>query len=322
MKNKYLKSIFFLVIVSTFFLGACKKKIEEAYLNPNAQTIQPIESILPGVIGGFTWFASNAGTAFGVVTDGSFIGRYIQYFGIRDNGDSWGRMSHLGGAVDNGGSVWGAFYYAHGQNVNRIIEWGTEQQKWDYVGVAWAIRAWGLLELTNEYGEAPLKQAFNSNLSQFLYDTQPEFYEECRVTCHKALSFLNRTDGNVSQQNLALGDAYFLGGDVNKWKKFVYGVLARSYINLSSKDIFKTNNYADSAIKYANLSITNNDDNATVKVAGGPSSNLNNWWGPFRANVGTYRQGVYIANLMSGANTVAFTNVPDPRRWYMLSENA
>jgi hypothetical protein len=322
MKNNLFKSILFLSLSTLILFAGCKKKIEDAYLNPNALTIQPIESILPGVIGGFTWFASNAGTAYGVVSDGTLVGRYIQYFGIQTTGDSWGRMSHLGGAVDNGGSIWATFYYGHGQNVNRIIQWGTEQEKWDYVGVGWAIRAWGLLELTNEYGEAPLKQAFNSDLSQFLYDTQPEFYDESRLACHKALSFLNRTDGKVSKENLAIGDAFFNGGDVNKWKKFTYGILARSFINLSSKNIFKTNNYADSAIIYANLAMTTNADNATVKVAGGPNSNLNNWWGPFRANIGTYRQGAYIANLMSGANTVAFTNVPDPRRWYMLSENA
>ena len=321
MKNKFFKSILFLALFS-LILGSCKKKIEDAYLNPNALTIQPIESILPGVIGGFTWFAASAGSGYGVVNDGSYIGRYIQYFGINSSGDTWGRMSHLGGAVDNGGSVWATFYFGQGQNVNRIIQWGTEQQKWDYVGVAWAIRAWGLLELTNEYGEAPLKQAFNSDLSQFLYDTQPEFYDAAREASLTAIAFLNKTDGNVSKANLAIGDAFFNNGDVNKWKKFAYGVLARSYINLSNKTIFKSNKYADSAIKYANLSITNNDDNSTVKVSGGPNSNVNNWWGPFRANIGSYRQGAYIANLMSGANTVAFTDIPDPRRWYMLSENA
>jgi hypothetical protein len=323
MKNKLFKSLFILGVVSIVFTVSCKKKIEDAYMNPNADVKQPIESILPGVIGSFTWFSASAGSAYGVVVDGTFVGRYIQYFGINTTGDTWGQMSHLGGAVDNGGSVWAAFYFGQGQNVNRIIEWGTEQEKWDYVGVAWAIRAWGLLELTNEYGEAPLKQAFNSNLSQFLYDTQPEFYDECRTTCHRALTFLSRTDGNVSQANLDLGDRYFNGGDVNKWKKFVYGILARSFINLSSKDLFKANNYAfaDSAIKYANLAMTTNADNATVKVAGGALSALNNYWGPFRANVGTYRQGAYIANLMSGVNPSVFNKVSDPRAWYMLSEN-
>jgi hypothetical protein len=311
------------VMVSIIMTSSCKKKIDDAYLNPNAAVVEPIESILSGVIGGFTWFSSANGTTYGVVIDGTFIGRYIQYFGISTNADSWGQMAMIGGAVDNGGSVWATFYYGQGQNVNKIIEWGTEQQKWDYVGVAKAIRAWGLLELTNEYGDAILKEAFNTSLQQFHYDTQPEFYDACRATCHEALAYLNMTGGNVSQANLAIGDAFFNGGDVNKWKKFVYGILARSFIDISSKNIFKANNYAyaDSAIKYANLAMTTNADNATVKVAGGPVSAVNNYWGPFRGNFGTYRQGAYVADLMSGNNTTAFNGVPDPRRWYMLSEN-
>jgi hypothetical protein len=321
MRNKFFKSIFFLGIISTFFLTSCKKKIDDAYLNPNAAIVEPIESILPGVIGGFTWFTASAGSTYGVVIDGTFVGRYIQYWGITTNGDSWGQMSMLGGAVDNGGSIWATVYFGQGQNVNKIIQWGMEQEKWDYVGAGLAIRAWGWLELTNEYGEAILKEAFNTSLSQFHYDTQPEFYDSCRAVCFRALSFLNRTDGKVSQANLAIGDAYFNNGDVNKWKKFVYGILARSYIDLSNKAIFITNHYADSAIKYANLAMTTNADNVSVKVKGGPVSALNNYWGPYRANFGSYRQAAYIANLMSGKNDTAFKDVSDPRAWYMLSEN-
>ncbi len=324
MKNKIIKPIFFLGLLGIFFASSCKKKIDDAYLNPNAPLVVPIESILPGVIGGFTAFFSSNGTGFGVQADGLLLGRYIQYWGSQANGELYGQMGFPGSpptASDNTGGLWGAVYYGHGGNVNKIIEWGAEQQKWDYVGVGYAIRAWGWLELTNVYGEAILKEAFNVNLSQFKYDTQPEFYDSTRVICHRALSYLNRTDGAVSQANLAIGDAFFYNGDVNKWKKFVYGILARSYINLSGKSDFLARGYADSAIKYANLSLATNADNASVKVSGGSTSAINNFFGPFRGNIGTIRQASYIADLMSGNNAQAFTGVPDPRRYYMLREN-
>jgi hypothetical protein len=321
MENKIIRSIFFVALIGLSVLSSCTKKIDAAYQNPNAAVRQPVESILPGVIGGLTWFSSTQGTTYGVITDGTFVGRYVQYFGINTSGDTWGQMSMLGGAVDNGGSVWATVYYGHGANVNRIIDWGTEEQKWDYVGAAQAIRAWDWLELTCEYDQGILKEAWQPGLSQFHYDDAPLFFDSCRAMCFRALGNLSRTDGAVSQANLAIGDAYFNNGDVNKWKKFVYGILARSYIDLSFKDIFTTNHYADSAIKYANLAMTSNADNATVKVKGGLISGLNNYWGPFRANFGTYRQASYVADLMSGVNPDAFAGVPDPRRWYMLSEN-
>jgi hypothetical protein len=322
MQNKILKSILFLGVFSLFCITSCKKKIDEAYLNPNAPVVVPIESILPGVLGGFTAFNSAAGANYGVQIDDILLGRYIQYWGSTINGENYGSMGGTMGS-DNTGGIWAAVYYGHGQNVNRIIEWGTEQQKWDYVGVAQAVRAWDWLELTNQYGDAILKEAFNTSLSQFHYDTQPQFYDSSRAFCFRALSNLSRTDGNVNNANLAQSDAYFNKGDINKWKKFVYGILARSYIDLSSKGIFATNHYADSAIKYASLSLTTNQDNILASFSGANSSNgFNSFFGPTRSNIGTIRQGGYIANLMSGANDTAFTGVGDPRRWYMLSENA
>ena len=322
MQNNILKTTLFLTGFCLLGMASCKKKIDEAYLNPNAPVIVPIETILPGVIGGLSAFNSAAGTNYGVQIDDILLGRYIQYWGSTASGENYGSM---GGTInsDNTGGIWATVYYGHGQNVNRIIQWGTEQQKWDFVGVAQAIRAWDWLELTNQYGEAILKEAFNTSQSQFNYDSQPEFYDSCRVICHRALSNLSRTDGNVSPANLAQSDAYFLGGNINKWKKFVYGILARSYIDLSSKTIFTTNSYADSVIKYANLSQSSNADNALATFSTVNSSNgFNSYFGPTRSNIGTMRQGGYIADLMSGLNAGAFTGVTDPRTWYMLSENA
>ncbi|MGC4104689.1 SusD/RagB family nutrient-binding outer membrane lipoprotein [Ferruginibacter sp.] len=322
MQNKIFKLFFFTAVISLLGLSSCKKMIDDAYLNPNAPIKVPVETILPGVIGGFTAFNSNAGTNYGVQIDDILLGRYIQYFGSTTASENYGGMGGTIGS-DNTGGIWATFYYGHGANVNAMIQWGTEDQKWDFVGAAWACRAWGWLELVNQYGDAIAREAFRTDLSQFHYDTQPEFYDSCRYACFQAIKFLSRTDGNVNPANFAQSDFYFNKGDVNKWKKFVYGILARSYSCLSSKTNFLTAGYADSVIKYANLSLTANTDNvlATFSVAN-TSNGFNSYFGPTRSNIGTMRQGGYIANLMSGKNTVAFTNVKDPRCWYMLSESA
>jgi Starch-binding associating with outer membrane len=323
MTNKTFKSSLLLgACASLLCIASCKKKIDDAYLNPNAPIRVPVETMLPGVIGGFTAFNSNAGTNFGLQIDDILLGRYIQYWGSTTNGENYGEMGGTMGS-DNTGGIWGTVYFGQGLNVNKIIEWGSEDQKWDFVGVAWAIRAWGWLELTNQYGDAILKEAFHQDQSQFHYDTQPEFYDSCRAVCFRALSFLNRTDGNLDPTTLAQADFYFNKGDLNKWKKFVYGILARSYIDISSKEIFKTNHYADSAIKYANLAQTTNADNSMATFSAATTANgYNSYFGPTRSNIGTIRQGKYVADLMSGANPEAFSGVSDPRAWYMLSENA
>ena len=73
-------------------MASCKKKIDDAYLNPNAAVIEPIESILSGVIGSFTAFFSSAGTGYGVQADGILLGRYVQYWGTQTNGENYGQM--------------------------------------------------------------------------------------------------------------------------------------------------------------------------------------------------------------------------------------
>jgi YD repeat-containing protein len=322
MRFKLSQSIFILCAGVLLLVGSCTKKIDEAYLNPNALTVQPIETLLAPVIDGFAYYYSANGSGFGLMLDGTLLGRYVQYFGITTAGDLYGEQGPVIGASDNTGSVWGTVYFGQGQNVNQIIAWGTQQQKWDYVGVAWAIRAWGWLTLTNQYSDAPLQQAFNTSLSQFKYDSMALFYDSTRAICFRALNFLSRTDGNVSQANLNKGDYYFFGGDVNKWKKFVYGILARSYNDLTNKAIYTANDYADSAIKYASLAMSANSDNAMCKFQGGNTSPVNSYYGPYRANLGSYRQGQYIADLMSGNNPQMFTGVADPRAPYMLRENA
>jgi len=58
------------------------------------------------------------------------------------------------------GSIWAMHYYGMGANISRIIEWGTEEKKWDYVGVAQAVRAWGWMTLTDTHDDVILREAF------------------------------------------------------------------------------------------------------------------------------------------------------------------
>jgi len=199
------------------------------------------------------------------------------------------------------------------------------RKKWDYVGVGKAIFAWSWLTLTDYYGDVILKEAFRTEQITFKYDTQDEVYSYVRQLCFEALENLNKTGDGVSQANLAKGDLYLYNGNTAKWKKFVYGILARYHNHLSNKATYNK----DSVIYYSNLSLTSNADNAMVSFAGSAISATNNFFGPLRGNfTGAtivaptgIRQGVFIANLLNGTNS-EFTGVTDPRAWYLLRGNS
>ena len=58
-----------------------REKIDEAYANPNAAVVEPIETLLPSVISGFSAFYTANGSGYGLQNDGILLGRYIQFWG-------------------------------------------------------------------------------------------------------------------------------------------------------------------------------------------------------------------------------------------------
>jgi hypothetical protein len=302
-------------------LSACTKKIDSAYPNPNANVVQPIELIMPNIIANMAISNTAQGSLYGPQNDGQYVGRYVQFWATNTSGNQYDQMGQTttnstAAAADIGGSHWAMHYYGMGQNLSKVIEWGIEQKKWDYVGVAYALRAWGWLCVTDMHGEVILRQAFDPSRLVFNYDPQQDVYEEVKKDCRLAIDYLSRTGDSVSATNLAKGIQYFsYHGDVEKWKKFTYSVMARVFHRTTNKTDYK----ADSVIKYCNLAINDNADNAYVLFQG-ISSPTNSYYGPFRGNIGTFRQTKFIADLESGANG-AFPGVADPRAWYIIREN-
>ena len=311
---------YLLVISALIIMGvSCSKKIDEAYANPNYDVKVAPEGLLPQIVASM---AGNYG-AHGPMNDIRYIGAYVQNFAYANTLSNFDRMGYTN--TDVAQSFWRSHYYDIGQNNVRMIAWAIENKQWDYAGVGKAIFAWSWLNLTTYHGEVVLKEAFNTDQITFQYDKQEDVYTEVRKLSHEALSYLNKTGDNASQTSLAKGDAFFYKGDVSKWKKFVYGVLARSFNHLTNKADYK----ADSVLFYTNLAMKESTDDGLVKFTASLVSATNNMFGPFRANLGgastvsptAIRQGAYIANLMSGANS-AFPGVTDPRAIYILRLNA
>jgi len=310
-----------LVVNIILVLQSCSKKIEEAYINPNAQVRQPIEVILPNIISNMCISNTAQGSNYGTQLDGQYVGRYVQFWATNTAADQYDRMgmtttNSTAAAADIGGSQWAMHYYGQGQNLNKVIEWGIEEKKWDYVGVAYAIRAFGWLAVTDMHGEVILKDAFNTKLLTFRYDSQEEVYEEVKRNCLLAIDYLSRTGDGVSATNLALGANYTsMKGDREKWKKFTYAIMARVYHRITNK----SNYNPDLVIQYANLAMSDNADNSYILFEN-VSNGTRSFYGSTRGNIGVLRQTKFSADLLSGVNTT-FPGVQDPRAWYILREN-
>ncbi len=316
MMKKYIAGIF---AISVMF--SCTKQVEDAYINPNADVRKPIEELMPNIIANFGASATAQGGGYGTQNDGLYFGRYVQFWATNTALNQFDLMSQAtarttAAASDIGGSHWAALYYGQGQNLNRVIEWGTEEQKWDYVGVAHAIRAWAWLSTTDVHGEIIVDQAYDRDRYVFAYNTQQRVYEKVVEHAKLAIENLDRSDGGVSEANLLKGTNWIsLKGDRAKWKKFTYAVLARMYHRTTNKTSYS----ADSVVKYCDLSLSTNADNVYVLFANTKNDDAN-YYGPLRNNVGTLRQTKFIADLQSGLNP-QFPGVVDIRANYLIRRN-
>jgi hypothetical protein len=299
-------------------VASCSKKIDEAYKNPNYDVKVAPETLMPQIVASM---AGNYG-GHGPMNDIRYIGAYVQNFAFAGTQSNFDKMGYTN--TDVAQSFWRSHYYDIGQNNVKMIDWALENKQWELAGVGKAIFAWSWLILTDYHGEVILKDAFNTDLITFRYDTQEEVYMHARKLSFEALDLLNKTGENGSQAALATGDAFLYGGNVARWKKFVYGVLARTHHHLSNKSIYK----ADSVLYYTNLAMKETSDDALVKFAATSVSATNNFFGPFRNNLGSatvasptaIRQSAFIADLMSGLNAT-FSGVADPRAIYLLRKN-
>jgi Starch-binding associating with outer membrane len=313
-----MKSIKFLtaIAISGIFLFSCSKKLDEAYQNPNAPVKVKPSELLPPL---------HYQMAINLQEDFMYMGTTAQVFACRytflnvpavTRDRTITRHEKMGWFpnIDNSGNIWRMHYWNLGQNLNRMIDWAAEDEQWDYVGAGYAIQAWSWLTLTDYHGEVILDEAFNTSLLAFKYNTQDKVYDHVRNLCRLALENLDKP---VSGGDFAQADQWFYGGDKNKWKKFVYGIMARTYAHLTNKTIYKP----DSVIYYCDKAMQTPDEDATYKYVGGAVNNQNNYWGRFRANNNTLRQSKYIAELMQGTQGAGsiFAGVDDPRRWYMLA---
>ena len=206
-------------------------------------------------------------------------------------------------ATDDGAVIWRTVYFNHGMNLENMINDAKKQEHWTLAGIGYVLKAHGWDMLTKLYGEAPMKQFLDPNLTSFDYDYQDVIYEQVREWALEAVKYLEMDDKTSYGTRLTAND-WVYKGDASKWKKFAYAILVRNLSSLSNKSDF-TSKYADKLIEYAGKSFTSAADDAMVKVAGGSQSAtyqaFNNFMGTYRNNFGvSYIQNDYAVQLMTG----------------------
>jgi hypothetical protein len=191
--------------------------------------------------------------------------------------------------------VWKMVYYEWGQNLEDMITGAVKQNQPLYAGIGYALKAYGWYELTSLHGEAPCKEFLDPGRTVFDYDSQEYIFSQSKAWAKQAIGILSQADGVTYPSSLSTTDLMFKG-DRTKWLKFAYGVLAKTYMTMSTKNVA----YLDSAITAANSAMTSSADDAAVRMDGTTSTNAN-FYGIMRANLSTtLTQSDYMVDVMTG----------------------
>lgn len=233
--------------------GGCKK-----WLDINTDPANPQEGSAEILLSPIQYQMAN-----NVVTDYRMLMKYIQNWGSVSAGNIWETHGYEA-ASDNGGSIWRMTYVNLGPNLELLIQDAVQNGKWTYAGIGYAIKAWAFQVTTDYHGPIILDQAFDTTRLFFNYQDQPDVYARVRQWCDSAIACLGRAD-KLDYSGILAGPSgdYIYKGDRNLWKKFVYGVLALQYSHLTNKAAFASS-YADSVVKYVDLSFANTKEDPTL----------------------------------------------------------
>ena len=289
-----MKKIYTIILVATLglFLTGC-----DHYLDVNKNQDAPDEEqvmdyhYLPGVE---MWMGN-------VYWDIRATGPLSQMFGTVSY-TSWAN-NYAYSAADQGGEMWRLTYWLQGKNLENLIKYATEHERWTMAGIGWILKAHSWDISTKEYVEMPLQQAFEPGRLSHDYDYQPLIYDSIRTWALRGIELLERDDATVYGGIWANYDPVFKGNK-DRWIKVGHGVICRNLASLTRKSNF-VSEYANDLIAHGKLAMQSNDDNFLIPTLGGGAdaryNSYNNFWGVHRSNLSlNYYQSDYIVKIMTG----------------------
>ena len=242
--------------------------------------------------------------------DARYVGRYTQEWTIPGTSlGTWDRMGY-DPSSDNGAQQWRDVYWTLGQNLVDMTNKARVEERWDLLGVAYILKAWGWQVTTDLHGEIIVREAIDQTKFIFNYDTQELAYQTIQALLDTAIVNLQRTDGAVDATYLARTDKVY-GGDRTKWLKLAYGMLALNLNHYSNKSSYKP---AD-VIAAVDKSFASNADDPLLTYPGTQNDDIN-FFGRTRGNLPAYRPTQFVVNLLNGTQT---GGVVDPRLSRMIS---
>lgn len=222
---KQIKTYMIAVAAGTLLLAGCKKDFLNINDNPNSPAKVDIKNVLP-----------SAELAIGHVMGNNFQiygGIWAQYWTQNPFSSQYKTLEQYSPAADDFDSPWRLCYSDALEDLDYVIQKGTEQGKFQYVACAKILEAYTYQVLTDNFGDIPFSNALQGDNGVLYpkYDSQKDVYDGLIKLVNDGLALIdeNATDGPTT-------DDLLLGGDMSKWQKFGNTLKLRIYLRLAYID--------------------------------------------------------------------------------------
>ena len=223
---KTIYRLFFCVLVLAG-LSACQKWLD---VNVDPENPTATTSTYDGLLGNLEFYANSA-HQFADWRTGQAMGDWTGCYGRGSyaNASYWLPAS---GWVTTPYQWWFVGSYV---NIPQMIEKAEAAEAWHYAAAGRVIKAYGFMLMTDLYGEMPYEEACSTDpsITAPKYADGKTIYLGCLKDIDDALVLFDK-DQNTAAASLAVGD-WWLGGNVQMWKKFANFLKARWLIKLSKK---------------------------------------------------------------------------------------
>jgi hypothetical protein len=294
---KSAKRILILSCVSLLLLslGDSCKKFSVLNTNPNNIPISAAEPdyLMAGVLTGTAQWYGNLGSgvisgAMQETAQDAFQNTFSEY--------QW----------DPGNFDWSGNYAT--LNNNKALLQGAIANKWDFhQGVALAMRAFQFGNIADFWGDAPDSFAISGDqggVYEFpTFDDQQTIYTRVIADLQAALPHFQGTMATHPEiTTVTQSSDVFYGGDPVQWKKFVYSLLMRYYLRLSSKINEQSNVEAVADSVFQSIS-----DDCMLMLPGKDQQSSYQFCSKFNGASG------YDRNKLSGTLAMTLKGLQDPR---------
>ncbi len=212
MKNIINKTLAVLLMIVV--LSGCKDYLD-INTDPNNPSSVSINQLLPAVLTNVAFSTGNSGGLNAHVA--TIMHQTVQRGGLNDY--------NVQSNDFNIGVTWNSLYSGSLTDIRQMINIGTENEDWHYVGVAQITKAYIFSVMVDVWGNVPFFDANQGSENPFpSYDNGADIYPELQLMLDEGIANLAKSS-NTSPST----DDLVYGGNLDNWRKFAKSLKFKLY---------------------------------------------------------------------------------------------